>query len=45
MDEYFNFLSIREGASDSDVAALMEAFGLSQDLAAAIYRSWLDSLL
>lgn len=42
---YFNFLSEREGASDSDVFALETAFGVPKEQAESIYRHWLDTLV
>lgn len=45
MNEYFIFLSEREGASDSDVDALEKTFGLPTYLAVSMYCRWLDSLV
>ena len=38
-------LDSREGDDDSDVQALMDTFGLSEDEAASIYRIWIDSMI
>ena len=45
MNEYFDFLTGRDGAGDSDVSALEERFSLTSCSAENIYRSWLDTLV
>ena len=40
----YKILADREGASDSDIDALVNALDISEDDAAVLYEKWLSSL-